>query len=82
MCDRMHSLQPLVQVRLRGFEASITVASPASTLQFAFEMAVVGEVGAASVLSSEVEAHLAVGEYDRALSIAQGAFLKEPSVPT
>jgi hypothetical protein len=77
ICENMHSLQPLAQVLRRGFEASKAVASPATILQFAFELSIVSEVGAASVLSSEVEAHLAIGEYTRALTIAQGAFLKE-----
>jgi hypothetical protein len=77
VCEKMHSLQPAIRMLRHGFLASVTDVEPAAAFKFAFQLGMVADIGAASVLSSEVAARLAVGEDALALSLVQGALLRE-----
>jgi hypothetical protein len=75
--EGMHSLQPAMRLLRHGFSTSVALGQPASSFRCALHAGLLTEVGAASVLTSEIEARLANNEDELALAIVQGALLKE-----
>jgi NACHT domain len=77
ICESTHSLQPARRALKHGFDSAFSAGEQLSAFQFALEREVISDLGSASVLTSEIEAYLALGERSRALSLVQGALLKE-----
>ena len=77
ICDEFHSLQPLENALRQGVVAARNAAIPVSVFQFGFQLGILSDLSSASTLTSEIEARLALEEYDVALALAQGALLKE-----
>jgi hypothetical protein len=76
-CKSSNSLQPIKALLKSGMRASQKEGDPVNAFQFAFELALLSDVGAASVLVSEVNAYMTLGEDANALKLVQGALLKE-----
>lgn len=77
LCERTHSLQPVVWTLKRGFDAAVRTNEPVVAYQLALQRGLLVDLGNGSALASEVNARLTLGEDDAALSLAQGALLKE-----
>jgi hypothetical protein len=77
VCDKFHSLQPLVTSLRDGVSAAQRADIPVSLLQFSFQLGMIADLGRASALTSEIAARLALGEDNAAITLAQGAILKE-----
>jgi hypothetical protein len=76
-CKSSNSLQPIKGLLKSGMRASQQEGDPVNAFQFAFELALLSDVGAASVLVSEVNAYMTLGQDASALKLIQGALLKE-----
>lgn len=77
VCHRLQSLTPVRQTVEFGIRAAKKLNRLNELVRFALEKSVITELDTADVIESEVEAYLALENYDRALTLAQTALLKE-----
>jgi hypothetical protein len=77
MADQAQSISPVFSVLDTGIRASGRLKLPVEMTRFTLQRAALRSLASESVLSSEVEARLVMGEEARALTLAHRANLKE-----
>ena len=77
MADAAQSISPVNSVLDIGIHAASELKLPVETARFTLQRAALHDVAAGSVLGSEIEARLSLGEEGFALALAQRASLKE-----
>ena len=77
MVNRSGSLLPVRQSASLGVTTAFRLGRDGDLLRFGVQRAALREFDRFSTLRSEVRARMALGEYDEAVSVAQGALLKQ-----
>jgi hypothetical protein len=76
LAERTDSFIPIQRESELGLSTAIRLKRPAEAVRFGLQIGAVGDVSPSSFRRAEVNAQMAVGNYDAALSLAQSAALK------
>lgn len=77
MVERSHSTLPVKKQAELGLNAAAAIDEFSECVRFGLQQSDVADLDAAEVLKSEIEARVALGEYDDAVALANAAVLKE-----
>lgn len=75
--EHTQSLRPIQRQADFGLNAALELGRDGNVVQFAMHKAIMAELAQANVWHSEIEARMAVNDYDSAMGLAQSATLKE-----